>query len=215
MTRRPVNLSLYLVTDTGLCGPRGVPATVQAAVAGGVTVVQLRDPGATDAHFVALVVAVREVLAGTGVPLIIDDRVHLVQDIGADGVHVGQRDMPPAQARQLLGPDAMVGLSVSTIEQVRTARGLGDGVLDYLGVGPVWPTATKPDHGTPIGPGGVAAVAAASPWPVVAIGGITTKRTGMLRHSGAAGVAVVSTVCAAEEPAVAAASLRAAWDGQP
>ncbi|EYT47798.1 thiamine phosphate synthase [Brachybacterium muris] len=215
MTRRPVNLSLYLVTDTGLCGPRGVPATVQAAVAGGVTVVQLRDPGATDAHFVALGVAVREVLAGTGVPLIIDDRVHLVQDIGADGVHVGQRDMPPAQARQLLGPDAMVGLSVSTIEQVRTARGLGDGVLDYLGVGPVWPTATKPDHGTPIGPGGVAAVAAASPWPVVAIGGITTKRTGMLRHSGAADVAVVSTVCAAEEPAVAAASLRAAWDGQP
>nr|WP_275578490.1 thiamine phosphate synthase [Yimella sp. NH-Cas1] len=175
----------------------------------------MRDPGATDAHFVALGVAVREVLAGTGVPLIIDDRVHLVQDIGADGVHVGQRDMPPAQARQLLGPDAMVGLSVSTIEQVRTARGLGDGVLDYLGVGPVWPTATKPDHGTPIGPGGVAAVAAASPWPVVAIGGITTKRTGMLRHSGAAGVAVVSTVCAAEEPAVAAASLRAAWDGQP
>ena len=67
MTRRPVNLSLYLVTDTGLCGPRGVPATVQAAVAGGVTVVQLRDPGATDAHFVALGVAVREVLAGTGV----------------------------------------------------------------------------------------------------------------------------------------------------
>ena len=97
MTRRPVDLSLYLVTDTGLCGPRGVTTTVEAAVAGGATMVQLRDPGATDADFVALGLAVRQVLAGTGVPLIVDDRVHLVQDIGADGAHVGQRDMPPAR----------------------------------------------------------------------------------------------------------------------
>ncbi|WP_422117742.1 thiamine phosphate synthase [Brachybacterium sp. UNK5269] len=215
MTRRPVDLSLYLVTDTGLCGPRGVPATVEAAVAGGATMVQLRDPGTTDADFVALGLAVRQVLAGSGVPLIVDDRVHLVQDISADGVHVGQRDMSPSQARQLLGPDAIVGLSISTIEQVRAARALGDDVLDYLGVGPVWPTATKPDHGPAIGPDGVAAVAAASPWPVVAIGGITTVRAGALRHSGVAGVAVVSAVCAAEDPAAAAASLRATWDGQP
>lgn len=215
MTRRPVDLSLYLITDTGLCGRRGVPATVEAAVAGGATLVQLRDPGATDADFVALGVAVRQVLAGTGVPLIVDDRVHLVEDIGADGVHVGQRDMPPSQARQLLGPDAIVGLSVSTIEQVRAARRLGDDVLDYLGVGPVWPTATKPDHGAPIGPDGAAAVATASPWPVVAIGGISRDRAGALRHSGVAGVAVVSAVCAAGDPAAAAVSLRVAWDGRP
>lgn len=215
MTRRPVDLSLYLVTDTNLCGPRGVPATVAAAVAGGVTVVQLRDPGATDADFVALGLAVRQVLAGTGVPLIVDDQVHLVQDIGADGVHVGQRDMPPDQVRQLLGPDAIVGLSVSTIEQVDAARQLSADVLDYLGVGPVWPTTTKPDHGPTIGTDGVAAVAAASPWPVVAIGGISLGRAGALRHSGVAGVAVVSAVCVAEDPAVAAADLRAAWTGQP
>ncbi|WP_156253386.1 thiamine phosphate synthase [Pseudactinotalea terrae] len=214
MTRRAVDLSLYVVTDTGLCGQRGVPATVAAAVAGGATMVQLRDPGATDADFVALGLAVREMLVGTGVPLIVDDRIHLVEAIGADGVHVGQRDMPPSQARQLLGQDAIVGLSVSTIEQVSAARGLGDGVLDYLGAGPVWPTGTKPDHGAPIGPDGAAAVAAASAWPVVAIGGVTTERAGALRQTGVAGVAVVSAVCAAEDSAVAAASLRAAWDGQ-
>ena len=210
-----MDLSLYLVTDTELCGPRGVAATVEAAVAGGATMVQLRDPVATDADFVALGLAVRTVLADTGVPLIVDDRVHLVEDIGADGVHVGQRDMPPGQARQLLGPDAIIGLSVGTLEQVEAARALGEGGVDYLGVGPVWPTATKPDHDRPIGPEGVAAVAAASPWPVVAIGGISRDRAGALRHGGAAGVAVVSAVCAARDPAAAAVGLRAAWDGRP
>ncbi|TYD00607.1 thiamine phosphate synthase [Arthrobacter echini] len=215
MTARPLDLSLYLVTDTGLCGPRGVPATVEAAVAGGVTLVQLRDPGATDADFVALGLAVRQVLAGTGVPLIIDDRVHLVRAIGADGVHVGQRDLPPDRARHLLGPDAIVGLSVSTIEHVGAAREFDDGVVDYLGVGPVRPTRTKPDHGPVTGLGGAAAVAAASPWPVVAIGGLTARDAGALRRSGMAGVAVVSAVCSAQDPAGAASDIRSAWDGRP
>lgn len=208
-----LDLSLYLITDTPMCGQRGVPATVAAAVTGGATVVQLRDHRLSDEEFIALGRAVREVLTGTGVPLIVDDRVHLAHRIGADGVHVGQRDMPPAQVRGLLGAEAIVGLSVSAVDEVDAAQATGQGVVDYLGVGPVWATGTKPDHGTPIGPDGVTRVVAASPWPVVAIGGITTDRVPVLRGSGAAGAAVVSAICAADDPAGAAISLRARWDG--
>lgn len=215
MSAADLDLSVYLITDTPICGQRGVPATVAAAVAGGATVVQLRDHRLSDEEFIVLGLAVREVLTGSGVPLIVDDRVHLAHRIGADGVHVGHRDMPPAQVRELLGAQVIVGLSVSTVDEVRAAQAAGQELVDYVGVGPVWATGTKPDHGTPIGPDGVARVVAASPWPVVAIGGITTDRVPVLRGSGTAGVAVVSAVCAADDPAVATTSLRAAWDRQP
>ncbi|MFC7404039.1 thiamine phosphate synthase [Georgenia alba] len=209
--RAPLDLSVYLVTDTGMCGARGVPATVEAAVAGGVSVVQLRDHDLTDEEFVALGRQVREVLAGTGVPLIVDDRVHLVEQIGADGAHVGQRDVPAADARSALGPDRLLGLSVSTPQQVRTAIDLDPGVLDYLGVGPMWATATKPGHADPLGPDGVAEVTVVSPWPCVAIGGIDVARAPRLRGRGLAGIAVVSAICAASDPCAAAAELRRAW----
>lgn len=214
MTGRPVDLTLYLVTDANMCGPRGVPATVAAAVSGGVTIVQVRDPGASDADFVEQGRAVRGVLVGTDIKLIINDRVHLVEAIGADGVHLGQGDTTPELARQILGPQAIVGLSVSTVEHMAAAEHLNAGIVDYLGVGPVWPTGTKPDHNPPIGPDGAAVIAAASPWPAVAIGGITAAQAPALRNRGLAGVAVVSAVCAAQDPAGAAAALRATWEGQ-
>ena len=210
-----LDLSLYLITDTAMCGRRGVAATVAAAVAGGATVVQLRDHHAGDDEFVGLGLAVREVLTWTGVPLIVDDRVHLAHRIGADGVHVGRQDMPPAQARDMLGEGMVIGLSVSTVDEVHAALATGPDTVDYLGVGPVWATATKPDHGDPIGPEGVARIAAAGPWPLVAVGGITAERVRVLRHAAVAGVAVVSAICAADEPAEAAASLRASFQAQP
>lgn len=208
-----LDLSLYLVTDTRLCGERGVAETVRAAVTAGVSVVQLRDHDADDDAFVALGREVRAVLAGTGVPLLVDDRVHLVDAVGADGAHVGQSDLPVPEARRLLGPDRYLGLSVTSPAHVRAAAALGDGLLDYLGAGPVWATATKPGHAQPIGAAGVRAVAAASPWPVVAIGGIDAARAAVLRGTGAAGVAVVSAICGHPEPAAAAAAVRRAWDG--
>ena len=150
-----LDLSLYLVTDTVLCGEFGVTATVAAAVAAGVTAVQLRDPAAGDEAFVEMGRALAAVLRGSGVPLIVNDRVHLVRSIGAVGAHIGQGDLDPIAARAIIGPDALLGLSVQTPEHLGAAERLPPRVIDYLGVGPVWAQTTKPDAAEP---GGLAAV---------------------------------------------------------
>lgn len=212
-TRRPpLDLSLYLVTDTALCGAAGVAATVRSAVAAGVTVVQLRDHAATDGELVRLGREVRAVLAGTGVPLLVNDRVHLVAAIGADGAHVGQQDLPAVEARRVLGPHRYLGLTVRTVAHVRAAARDLDAV-DYLGVGPVRATTSKPDHAAPIGPEGVRAVVDESPWPCVAIGGITADHLPTLRSTGVDGVAVVSAVCGTADVAGATRTLRRGWSG--
>jgi thiamine-phosphate pyrophosphorylase len=208
-----IDLSLYLVTDTALCGDLGVPATVAAAVAAGVTVVQLREPTAPDDEVVRLGRALLIELAGTGVPLIVNDRVHLVAGIGAAGAHVGQTDLSPAQVRHALGPGAVVGVSVQRTEHVEALRGLPPGTVDYLGVGPVWPQATKTDAAPPGGLDVLASITAASPWPCVAIGGVTVERVPLARAAGAAGVAVISAICGRPDPREAASLLRLAWDG--
>lgn len=211
-TRQAVDLSVYLVTDTGLCADVGVLATVAAAVTGGVTLVQLRDPHADDDALVELGRALVAELRGTGVPLIVNDRVHLVAPIGADGAHIGQSDLDPVQARAVLGPDAVLGLSVQTVEHVAAARAWGSGVIDHLGVGPLRAQSTKPDAAPPIGIEGFAEIAAVSPWPCVAIGGVGPCDAAPLRRTGAAGMAVVSAICGRPDPAAAARVLRAAWD---
>ena len=213
MGRPPLDLSLYLVTDTILCGQFGVAATVSTAVGAGATVVQLRDVDATDDELVALGREVRAVLRGTGVPLIVNDRAHLVDAIGADGVHVGQSDLEIAQARALVGPTAYLGLSVQTLEHVIFAGGHAAGTLDYLGVGPVWGTATKLDAAAPGGLDVLNQITSASPWPCVAIGGITPERLAMVRGAGAVGVAVVSAICGQPDVAAATRTLRTGWDG--
>lgn len=217
--RPPLDLSLYLVADTGLCDERSLVATVAEAAGAGVTAVQLRATEPADEDVVRLGLALRAVLAGTGVPLLVNDRVHLVSRIGADGAHVGQDDLAPEHARALLGPDCYLGLSVRSLDELATARALAPGTVDYLGVGPVWPTATKPDHAPPGGPERVAAVAGASPWPCVAIGGIDEGRVPLLRGTGAAGVAVASALCTGTgtrpgDVAARTRGLRAAWDGR-
>ena len=213
MGRPPLDLSLYLVTDTILCGQLGVAATVSAAVGAGVTVVQLRDVDATDDELVSLGREVTAALSGTGVSLIVNDRAHLVDAIGADGVHVGQSDLEIDQARTLVGPTAYLGLSVQTLEQVIVARRHASGTLDYLGVGPVWGTATKLDAAAPGGPDVLNQITSASPWPCVAIGGITPERLSMVRGAGAVGVAVVSAICGQPDVVAATRTLRTGWDG--
>jgi thiamine-phosphate pyrophosphorylase len=210
--RPPLDLSLYLVTDTLMCHQFGLAATVSAAVGAGVSVVQLRDVDASDEELVGLGREVIAVLAGTGVPLIVDDRVHLVGAIGAAGAHVGQSDLPVAQARALLGPAAYLGLSVQTLGHVLEARDRDDRAVDYLGVGPVWGTATKLDAAAPGGVERLRQITSASPWPCVAIGGINLERLSQVRAAGAAGAAVVSAICGQPDVAAATRLLRAAWD---
>ncbi|MFJ2743009.1 thiamine phosphate synthase [Streptomyces sp. NPDC087440] len=198
-----LDLSLYLVTDTRLCGDRGVAATVAAAVKGGVTAVQLRDPGADARALFSLGRAIQAELDGTGVPLIVNDRLDVAVWLGAEGVHLGQRDVSPEVARRLLGPDAFVGLSVSRCEQLADVSD----AVDHLGVGPVFAQSTKPDADVPIGLGGLARIVRESPLPSVAIGGIGVAEAAEVMGCGVAGIAVVSAVCGQPDPGVAARSL--------
>lgn len=203
----PFDLTLYLVTDPRQVAARGLAATVAAAVAGGATLVQLRDPDAHGRDLVAQARALRALLAPRGIALIVNDRVDVAHAAGADGVHLGQDDLSPQAARAMLGPDAIVGLSVGTPAEFASSDLSG---VDYLGVGPVRATGTKADAGAAIGPGGVAAVRRLTTLPIVGIGGIDAAIAGAVIRAGADGVAVVSAVCAAADPKAAAEALRAA-----
>lgn len=213
MSRPAVDLSLYLVADTVLCGDRGVVATVQSAVRGGATAVQVREPLATTRELVAIAEAVHEALAGTDVPLLINDRLDVALAVGAEGVHLGQSDLPVSHARRVAGSDLLIGLSVSSFDQVAEAERWPAGTVDYLGVGPVYPTATKPKAPTPLGLDRTAELAAATSLPCVAIGGISAGNAGSVRETGVAGLAVVSAVCAVPDPQAAATELRRAGAG--
>lgn len=208
---RPFDLTLYLVTDPRLVAERGLLATVEAAVKGGVTLVQLRDP---DAHGRALVEqarALKALLAPLRIPLIVNDRVDVAVAADADGVHLGQDDMSPADARALLGPERILGLSVGNpAEFAGSSGGIDIGAVDYLGVGPVKATGTKKDAGAAIGAAGVAAVRALTRLPIVGIGGIDGALAGEVIRAGADGVAVVSAICAAPDPEHAARALLSA-----
>jgi thiamine-phosphate pyrophosphorylase len=208
--RPPFDPTLYLVTDTALAGDRGVPEVVRAAVAGGVTAVQVRDKTASRRELYALTLAVREVLP-PGVALWVDDAVDVALLAGADGVHVGQSDLPAAEVRALIGADRLLGLSVGSDDELAAALALPPGTLDVVGIGPVWATPTKPEAAAALGPDGVAALAgkaAAGGLRSVAIGGISPDRAA--RVTGVDGICVVSAVCAAPDPAAAARALREA-----
>lgn len=203
----PLDLSLYLVTDTVQCGARGVVPTVAEALRGGVTAVQLRDPDATGRELHTLAVALRELLTGTGVPLLVNDRLDVALAAGADGVHLGQGDLPVTPARRLAPPGFLVGLSVSTVAETAEVAALPEGTVDYLGVGPVHATATKPHAPPALGLEQTARVRASTALPCVAIGGIDASIAEAVRRTGVDGLAVVSAVCGAEDPAAAARAL--------
>ncbi|NHH85286.1 thiamine phosphate synthase [Cobetia sp. MB87] len=196
-----LDLSLYLVTDPALCAERGLEATVMAAVRGGVSVVQLRDKHASDEEMIAQAIRLKELLDEYEVPLIINDRIEVALASGADGLHIGQSDGDPIEARRRLGDDVLIGLSVQTLEQLKA---VDVERIDYLGLGPVYATATKPDHAAPLGIEGLTQLVRSSPLPTVAIGGISLTNAGDVMSSGTDGLAVVSALCSAEDPAAAA-----------
>jgi thiamine-phosphate pyrophosphorylase len=198
------DLSLYLVTDPEMTARRGLVATVAAAVAGGVTIVQLRDKSGSAR---ALAEAGRALLAHLrplGVPLLVNDRIDVAHAIGADGVHVGQDDLPAAAARTLLGRNAIIGLSITAAAQLATI----DDSVDYVGLGPLFATGTKSDAAPALGEAEFASIRRRIALPVVAIGGITLDNTVRTRAAGADGIAVVSAICAAVDPCAAARNLR-------
>ncbi|WP_127088426.1 thiamine phosphate synthase [Aquabacter cavernae] len=202
---RAFDLSLYLVTDPRQTAQRGLLETVRAAVAGGVTLVQLRDPDAKGRALAEQARALLALLRPLGVPLIINDRVDVAVAVDADGVHLGQSDMAPADARALLGRERILGLSVGTLEEL-AASDLS--LVDYVGTGPVKATGTKTDAGAAIGLDGLAIVRRQVSLPLVGIGGIDRAITGDVIRAGADGVAVVSALCAAPDVAAAARALR-------
>ena len=195
------DLSLYLVTDARLCQPIGLERTVVEAVEGGVSFVQLRDKQASDAEMIKQAKRLKAALAGSGVPLVINDRLVVALESGADGLHVGQSDTAVQQARTAMGPDAIIGLSINTLEQLQVAP---TELLDYVGLGPVFATQSKRDHALPIGFEGLAQLAAASPLPSVAIGGLKAEHSEQVFRAGANGLAVISAICGEPAPYQAA-----------
>ncbi len=197
--------TLYMVTDSKLARGRSHLEVAQAAIRGGATVIQLRDKEATTRQLVETGRLLRDLTREKGVTFIVNDRVDVALAVEADGVHLGVDDMPVSIARRLMGPEAIIGFSPETVEQARQAEAEG---ADYLGVGAVFGTGTKPDAGPPIGVEGLREMVQAVSIPVVAIGGVTADNAASCIRAGAAGVAVVSAVVAAEDVEAAARQLR-------
>lgn len=215
-----VDLGVYLVTDGTLADRHGhgVLTVVRAAVAAGVRLVQVRDKRASARDLLALSGAVADAV-GDHATVVVDDRLDVAlaaRHAGhrVAGVHLGQSDVPVSVARAFLGPDGHVGLTANTTEHLAAAARLPRGTVDLLGVGVVHPTTTKADHPPALGVDGFARLAAAASLPCVAIGGVEVGDVPALRAAGAAGVAVVSGICAAADPGAAAATYVAAWDRQ-
>jgi len=201
---KPFDLSLYLVTDRPLSGGRDMAWIVREAAAGGVTMVQLREKECSTAEFIQLARELKAALAPLGIPLIINDRVDVALAVDADGVHIGQSDMPYATARKLLGSDKIIGLSVETMDEVIAANALD---VDYIGISPVYATPTKTDTFAPFGLDGIDEVMRCSRHRCVAIGGMNRDTVGEVIAHGVEGVAVVSAIVAAPSPREAATEL--------
>jgi len=198
--------SLYLVTDAGLSRGRSHLEVVRAAIAGGVTVVQYREKEAATRRMVEEARELQELCREAGVLFIVNDRLDVALAADAHGLHVGQDDMPAAVARKLMRPEKILGVSVSTVAEAIQAQRDG---ADYLSASPIFSTPTKPDAPQPTGVEGLRAIVRAVDTPVVAIGGIKAHNATQLIHAGAAGVAVVSAIVAAEDVEAAARELRA------
>jgi thiamine-phosphate pyrophosphorylase len=195
------DLSLYLVTDRSLSNMRPIERIVEEAVKGGVTMVQLREKNCCTNDFVKLAIRLKQILKQYNVPLIINDRLDIVLAADAEGLHIGQSDMPYPIARKILGYNKIIGLSVETIAQAKDANLLD---VDYIGISPVFFTGTKTDIQTPLGLEGIREIASFTKHHIVGIGGIHAGNAKAVIEAGAAGVAVVSAIVSADDPAKAA-----------
>ncbi|WP_028321853.1 thiamine phosphate synthase [Desulfatiglans anilini] len=207
MQIKQIDYSLYLVTDRSLARGRPTRAIVEAAVRGGVTCVQLREKTCSTRTFIEEALGLRSLLHEHGIPLIINDRVDVALAVEADGVHLGQTDMPLPQARAILGDKALIGISAESLDDALRAEAEG---ADYIGVSPIFTTPTKTDTAPALGLGGLAAIRAAVRLPLVGIGGLNLENAAEVIRHGGSGLAVVSAIVSAEDPEAAARRLRAA-----
>ena len=204
--RQGLQLGLYLVTDERLSQGRPTAEIVRAAIRGGVDAVQLRGKDLPIRDQLAIGRALRTITREASVLFIVNDRVDLAMALDADGVHVGQDDLPADVVRRLVGAERIVGVSAATIAEARAAR---DDGADYIGVGPIWGTATKADAGEAVGPGLIATLKEAVALPMVGIGGIKAGNAAEVIAAGGDGVAVVSGIVSADDPEAAARDLKA------
>lgn len=206
-----VDYSIYLVAQTNACEPGRFFEVVEAALQGGVTLVQLREKNAETGAFVKTALKLKKLLKLYNVPLIINDRIDVALACDAEGVHLGQSDMPLPLARKILGPDKIIGISASNVDEAMVAE---QGGADYIGAGAVYDTPTKTDTGMALGLNGLKAITEAVKIPVVAVGGMKAHNALAMRQHGAAGVAVVSAIMAALDPEAAATEFKQAFGGQ-
>ncbi|MDR0450273.1 MAG: thiamine phosphate synthase [Treponema sp.] len=202
-------LRLYLCTDRILSLGRPIGETIAAAAAGGVTMVQLREKEASSRDFYEIALELRALTRSLGIPLVINDRLDIALAVGAEGLHIGQSDLPLKKARQLAGRNLFIGISAGTVGEALAAEREG---ADYLGAGAVYPTGSKADAGKAIGIKGLAAICAAVRIPVIGIGGLNAGNAGEALRAGAAGVAVISAILSQPDMEEAARRLREAVD---
>ena len=186
---------LHVLTDRKAVESRSLVEVIEQAIQGGASVIQLRDKTSTDEEMTALGKEILKLTTGRAL-FIVNDRVNVALAIGADGVHVGQKDMPATKVRKLIGPNMILGVSVSTVAQA--IKGQGDGA-DYLGVGPVFPTQTKTDADPPIGLAGLKNIREVVSIPIIAIGGIKKRNAPQVMQF-ANGIAVIGAVMSAKDP---------------
>jgi thiamine-phosphate pyrophosphorylase len=191
---------LYVILDRSVAGGRDLDPILAAVLAGGAEMIQLREKTWPSGTLFPMAQRLRARCRAAGVPFIVNDRVDLALAVDADGVHLGQDDLPPAAARPLLKPGMILGLSTHSVEQAKTAQAAG---ADYVAVGSMFPTATKPEFQL-VGPALAREVRPVVHVPLIGIGGITPDNVGDVIAAGVDGVAVISAVCAAPDPAAAA-----------
>jgi len=199
-----IDYSLYLVTNRDLSRGKATIEIVKAGVTGGVTCVQLREKNCSTRKFIKEALSVKKYLKKHNIPLIINDRVDVAQAIGADGVHLGQTDMPLTMAKDILKDSMIIGISVESLEDAIRAEKDG---ADYIGISPIFATPTKTDTAPPLGLEGLKEISRAVSLPKVAIGGLNKENAGEVILNGANGIAVVSAIVSADDPRKAAEEL--------
>lgn len=211
-------IGFYLVTDSGL-SKRGTIHDVTEAVRAGCLIVQYREKNASTGDMVREAGEIAEICRGHAI-FLVNDRIDVALAVDADGVHIGQSDMPIEHARRILGPEKIIGLSASTVEESEEAERLG---ADYVGLGPIYPTGTKPDADEPCGIDTIRAVRQRISIPIVAIGGLNVERTADVVTAGADGLVAISAVVGADDVFETVKTIRdiirrthlEQWDAQP
>ena len=198
--KKKIDYSVYLVTDRGLSRGRSTLEILQGAVRGGVTCVQLREKNCPIRDFIEQANSIKAYLRAHDIPLIINDRLDVAQAVGADGVHLGQSDMPLNVAREILKDSIIIGISAESLGDAIEAE---KGGADYIGVSPIYATPTKTDTAPPLGLEGLREIRNAVRIPLVGIGGLTKDNAGEVIKHGADGVAVVSAIVSADDPELA------------